>query len=150
HIVEAKTANPGTDRATDTVLALRREVCLGSTSDQCFDELSGDYRTNAAFTADGGDHVYLILTTYSEEDAAPVEITFSAAPNAAPTIDSASVVVAGDELLVDVVGGDADRNASGITVTLHGPAGELVDLDGNGARDAADTRTGSFARSVSG
>ena len=51
HIVEAKTANPGTDRATDTVLALRREVCLGSTSDQCFDELSGDYRTNAAFTA---------------------------------------------------------------------------------------------------
>jgi hypothetical protein len=148
HIVEARTANPGTDRATDTVLALRREDCGGSVSDQCFDELSGDYRTNAAFTADGGDHVYLVLTAYSETAEGPVEIAFSAQPNGPPTITSASVVIADQELLVDVDGGDPDGNGAGVTVTLHGPAGELVDLNGDGIRNDADALTGNFARPV--
>ncbi len=148
HIVEARTANPGTDRETDTVLALRRGVCGGTTSDQCFDELSGDYRTNAAFTANGGDHVFLVLTTYTEADEASVEIDFSAAPNSPPTITSASAVVAGSELLVDVDGGDADGNGAGITLTLHGPAGELVDLNGDGLRDESDSLAGNFARPV--
>jgi hypothetical protein len=150
HVVEARTANPGTDRATDTVLALRRSDCASSTSDQCFDELSGDYRTNAAFTAAGGDHVFLVLTSYSEAAEGPVEIVFSAASNGPPTITSASVVVAGDELLVDVDGGDPDGNGAGVRVTLHGPAGELIDLNGDGTRSDADGLAGNFARPVTG
>ena len=148
HTVEARTAVPGTDRATDTVFSLRRTVCDTPVSDQCFDELSGDFRTNAAFTADGGDRVYLIMSTYSETTEGPVSVDISARPNGPPTITGAAVVVAGDQLLVDVDGGDPDGNATGVSVTLHGPAGELIDLDGDRLRDQADTLTGIFATPV--
>lgn len=150
HAVVANTGVVGTDRSVDTVLALRTGVCAGSVSAQCWDDYAQDRRARADFLANGGDHVYLVLTTYTPEDEGPVTISFTSRPNAPPTLDDASTVLAGSQLLVDVTGGDPDANGWGVLVRLHGPAGELVDLDGNGMRTSDDVLRAPFARSVSG
>lgn len=150
HAIVATTGVVGTDRSLDTVLALRRTVCAGPVSDACFDDYVQDRRARADFLASGGDHVFLIMTAYASADEGPVTLAITSRPNTPPTIDSASALLAGSELLVDVSGGDADGNGWGVLVRLHGPAGELIDLNGDGLRSAADVLQVAFARSVSG
>ncbi len=150
HAIVANTGVVGTDRSLDTVLALRRGVCAGTVSDACWDDYAQDRRARADFLANGGDHVFLILTSYTTDDEGPVTLALTSRPNAPPTIESASALLAGDELLVDVRGGDADGNGWGVVLRFHGPAGELVDLDGDGMRTASDAVRAPFARSVSG
>lgn len=150
HAVIANTGVLGTDRSVDTVLALRRSACAGPVSDACWDDYVQDRRARADFLAEGGDHVYLILTAYSPDDEGPVTLSLTSRANAAPTIDAASALLAGSDLLIDVTGGDPDGNGYGITVRLHGPAGELIDVDGDGMRTSNDVLEAAFARSVSG
>jgi hypothetical protein len=150
HAIIANTGVPGTDRAVDTVISLRRTACAGATSDLCWDDYLQDRRARADFLAMGGDHVFVIVSAYTSSSSGPYSIAFTASPNAPPTIDTATALLAGDQLLVDVSGGDADGNAWGVDVRFHGPAGELIDIDGDGMRDASDFLDGPFARSVSG
>lgn len=150
HAIVANTGVIGTDRTVDSVLGLRRSVCAGPVSDACWDDYAQDRRARGDFLAEGGDHVFVILTAYSPADEAPVTVSFTSRPNAPPTITMASALLAGDELLIDVSGGDPDGNGYGVTVRLHGPAGELIDVDGDGMRTSNDVLEGPFARSVSG
>jgi hypothetical protein len=148
HAIVATTEIPGTDRSIDTLIGIRTASCFGSASDQCFDDVGQDTRARADFLANGGDHVFVILTTYSHGQENPVAIDFTSKPNAEPSLASASALIVGEELLVDVAGGDPDGNGWGVIVRFHGPAGELIDLDGNGIRNAADRLSGPFSRSV--
>ena len=150
HAVVANTGVAGTDRTVDTVIALRRTACAGATSDQCWDDNLQDRRARADFLANGGDHVFVIVTAYAATSSGPYTVALSARPNSPPTIESASALLAGSDLLIDVNGGDADGNAWGVEVRLHGPAGELIDLDGDGMRTSSDELHAAFARSVSG
>ena len=149
HAISASTAVIGTDRGLDTVLALRRGICGGTTS-ECFDDFLQDNRARADFIAQGGDHLYLIVTAYSPAQEGPVTVAITASTNSPPTIDTANALLAGNELLIDVSGGDVDGNAWGVQVELHGPAGEIIDLDGHGVRDYNDVFAQPFARSVAG
>lgn len=149
HAISASTAVIGTDRGLDTVLALRRGICGGQES-ECFDDYLQDNRARADFIAQGGDHLFLIMTAFSPAQEGPVTLAITARTNAPPTIDTANALLAGDELLIDVSGGDVDGNGWGVQVELHGPAGELIDLDGHGVRDFNDVLNQPFARSVAG
>jgi len=150
HAIIANTGVTGTDRTLDTVLALRTGTCGGTTSTQCFDDYQQDRRARADFLANGGDHVFIIMTAYKPMLAGPTTIAFTSHANRPPTIDTANVLLAGNELLVDVSGGDADGNGFGVVVRLHGPAGELIDIDGDGLRTSSDQLRGAFSRSVAG
>ncbi len=150
HAVTVNTGVLGTDRSVDTVLAVRYGGCNGAYSDDCWDENGQDSRARADFLAQGGDHVFVILTAYYDASEGPVTLSFLARPSGPPTITDAHALLAGNDLLVDVTGGDPDGDAWGIVARLHGPAGELIDLDGDGERTSDDYLRGPFARSVRG
>lgn len=150
HSVTINTGVLGTDRAVDTVLAVRYTSCNGAYSDACWDENGQDSRARADFLAQGGDHVFVILTTYYASAEGPVTVSFSARPSSPPTISEVHALLAGTDLLLDVTGGDPDGDAWGVVARLHGPAGELIDLDGDGERTTDDSLSGAFARSVHG
>lgn len=159
--VMVSTVNPGTDGNFDTVIAVRGSRCWPtSTTDpplHCYDDETGtrDFRSRGSFVAEGGERIYLIVTGYgamsggrADEGLAQLDIT--ASPVTAPTIDEASVLVTPSAVRVDVRGGDAGRDATGVHLTFHGTAGELLDVNGDGALDEGDAATGSFDRPVLG
>lgn len=150
HAVTVNTGVLGTDRSVDTVLAVRYTSCNGAISDDCWDENGQDSRARADFLAEGGDHVFVVLTAYYATRQGPVTVSFTARPSSPPTISEVHALLAGNELLLDVTGGDPDGDAWGVVARLHGPAGELIDLDGDGQRTASDSLRGPFARSVHG
>jgi hypothetical protein len=159
--ITVSTVNPGTDGNYDTVIAVRGPQCWPRSVSEpplrCYDDETGtrDFRSRGAFVAEGGERVFLIVTGYgamsggrSDEGLAQLDIT--AGPVTAPTIDEASVLVTPSSIRVDVRGGDAGRDAVGVRVSFHGPAGEPIDRNGDGAFDARDEASGAFDRPVLG
>jgi hypothetical protein len=156
--IEVSTVNTGTDVNFDTVIAVRRS-CLPRTVDElaesCFDDGVREGRSRGSFIAEGGEVLYLFVTGYgtmymdrADEGLAQLDITASALTP--PTLDSARVLVTGDSVRIDVVGGDEGRDATGVYLTFHGPAGDLLDLNADGVFDDADVLTGNFDRPVLG
>ncbi len=156
--IEVSTVNAGTDVNFDTVIAVRRS-CLPRSVDEraesCFDDGVREGRSRGSFLAEGGETLYLFVTGYgtmymgrADEGLAQLEITASALTP--PTLESASVLVTGDMVRVEVEGGDEGRDATGVYLTFHGPAGDLLDLDADGAFDDDDVLTGDFDRPVLG
>jgi hypothetical protein len=156
HAVEISTVNVGTDRMFDTVLAVRRGQCdavLEGTTQGCYDDVGTDRRSTGTLLAEGGEILYVIVTGYDSEgtvDRGPVQVDFTARLNRQPTIESASVLVTPDGVRVEVRAGDEDADAAGVRVTFHGPALELLDVDGDGIADEYDVLTGTFDQSVAG
>jgi hypothetical protein len=160
HAVEVSTINPGTDQNFDTVIAMRRScqpTSISEPPDACFDDDSGtrEFRSRGSFLADGGETVFLFVTGYgtgaggrTDEGLAQLDITAEAITP--PTITEASILITPDVIRLDVVGGDAGRDASGVWVTFHGPAGELLDIDANGVFDDGDVLRGPLDRPVVG
>ena len=157
HTVSVSSVNVGTDTLFDTVLLMRRGTCDATPEDgaeACFDDDLPERRASGSLRAQGGETVYAIITGYegveTHVDRGPVQLDIVARPNAAPTIEGAAVLVTDGAVVVDVTGGDADADVASVQITFHGPAGELVDLDGDGERTAADVLSGGFDRPVSG
>lgn len=151
------TANVGTDRSFDTVLAIRRGACedTGAITEQfCFDDEGTDRRASGQIEAMGGETLYIVATGYFDSerttDRGPMTIQIKARPNAPPTITDASVLVTSDAVRVQVAGGDMDGDGAGVRVTFHGPAGELVDIDRDGLLDEYDALSQPFDRPVTG
>lgn len=160
HAIEVTTINPGTDQNFDTAIAMRR-VCQPSSvleaPEVCFDDDSEtrEFRSRGSFLAEGGETVFLFVTGYggmaggrADEGLAQLDITAEAITP--PTITEASILITPDAVRVDVVGGDVGRDASGVWVTFHGPAGELLDIDASGTLDGGDVLTGPLDRPVVG
>lgn len=156
--IDVSTVNTGTDVNFDTVIAVRRS-CLPRSVDEraesCFDDGVREGRSRGSFIAEGGEVLYLFVTGYgtmymdrADEGLAQLDITASALTP--PTLTRASVLVTGDVVRVEVDGGDEGRDATGVYVTFHGPAGDLLDLNADGAFDAGDVLTGDFDRPVLG
>ena len=156
--IEVSTVNTGTDVNFDTVIAVRRS-CLPRTVDElaesCFDDGVREGRSRGSFIAEGGELLYFFVTGFgtmymdrADEGLAQLDITASALTP--PTLSSASVLVTGDSVRVEVMGGDEGRDATGVYVTFHGPAGDLLDLNADGVFDGADVLTGDFDRPVLG
>lgn len=159
--IELSTANAGTDGNFDTLVAVRGDRCMPERTDEdplyCFDDETGtrEFRGHGSFVAEGGERVYIVVTGWGgmyqgRADEGLVQLDIDAQPVTPPTIDEASALVTPDSIRIDVRGGDAGRDASGVVLTFHGPAGELVDVNGDGLFDAGDVVTGDFDRPVVG
>lgn len=159
--IDISTANPGTDRNFDTVVAVRR-TCLprsvGEAADACFDDEVGrtrETRARGTILAQGGETLYLFVTGYgtmymdlADEGLAQLDIT--ARPVTPPTIEESTVLITDSAVRIEARGGDEGRDATGVWVTFHGPAGELLDRNADGRFDDGDALTGNFDRPVLG
>jgi hypothetical protein len=135
----------GTAMETDTVLSVRTRACdepdVQSFPPRCFDDFMGDLRAKGAIPIDGGETIFIIVTTYTLEDAGPIQLDITTTPNVAPTLDEAFVRLVGDDVLeVEVTGGDEDGNADGVWVSILDTTRGLVDLDGDGVASQSDVR----------
>lgn len=132
--VRISTANMGTNMRFNTVVQIRRE-CRAVPTElfTCFDDVSGtDPRTEAGFTAMGGDTVFIYVTGYSEPEAVSmqvdegaVEVTIEAGPNTAPTLAAARYLEAGGDVVLSASGTDAESNVAGLSVFFYNDAGRI-------------------------
>ncbi|MGE0784253.1 MAG: hypothetical protein AB7S26_01095 [Sandaracinaceae bacterium] len=99
-----------------------------------------EWRSNGQLVANGGDTVYFFVTGYSEVpdmgmmlvDRGTVKIDITARLNSPPTLDSASVILAGNDVRVEASGNDPNANARGAVLRFYTAAGELIDIYGDG------------------
>lgn len=153
HAVEISTANVGTDRTFDTVMAVRRYGCDDLYAQRCFDDRDTERRARGTVLAEGGETLWVIVTGYPNADyvdRGPLQIDVTARVERRPTIESASVLVTPGGVRATLTGGDPDADGAGTYLTFHGPAGELLDLDGDGDTDTDDYLWRDFDRSVAG
>ncbi len=133
---------PGTSTETDTVIDVREVACdvpiIRNYPPRCFDDFMGDFRAKGALSAMGGDVVWLVVTTFTAEDAGPIQLDITATENTAPTLDEAFVRLVGESIEVEVTGGDVDGNADGVWVSLLDSTRGLVDVDDDDVADQAD------------
>jgi hypothetical protein len=147
--IELDSAIEGTDPRFNTVLQVRREcesVPTQTFPPTCFDDQYDDvaadepeFRGRGAITANGGEVLYLVVTGYSEPpadqetvDRGPIAVDITFRENAAPTLTSGYVRLAGDDVLIRARGGDADGDAVGVAMNFRGPDGALLDIYGDG------------------
>lgn len=149
----------------DTVLQVRREcgTIPGYFPFTCFDNTSTDYRTNATFTATGGETLFLVVTGYYadpattgrddslvDEGMATLRVTTTADPEG-PSLASAQILgVGGDEgdTYIQAVGTDGDGDVVGIAMELFASAGQQFDIDGDGDGDSDDVIAYAFDPAV--
>lgn len=132
--VRVSTANMGTNTNFNTIVQIRRECRTVPTEIfTCFDNVSGtDPRTEAGFTAMGGDTVFIYVTGYSEPEAVsmqvdegPVRVTIESGANTAPTLTTARYRISGLDAIVEGSGMDAEGNVAGLSVFLYNAAGRI-------------------------
>lgn len=156
HAVTVSTDNTGTDRTFDTALLVRRETCREQpvlARERCFDDQGGELRARGTIFAQGGETVFVIVTSYPLEGAVaggPVRVEIIARVNHPPAIEAASVLLTPAGVRVEVRANDEDRDGWGVLVTFHGPAREVLDTDGDGDADFYDGLLGPLDRSVTG
>jgi len=132
--VRVSTANMGTNTNFNTIVQIRRdcrEIPTGIFT--CFDNVSGtDPRTEAGFTAMGGDTVFIYVTGYSEPEAVsgqvdegPVRVTIEAGPNTAPTLTTARYRISGMDAIIEGTGTDAESNVAGLSVFVYNAMGRI-------------------------
>ncbi len=133
---------PGTSTETDTVIDVRNVACdepvIRNYPPRCFDDFMGDFRAKGAFPANGGDTLWLVVTTYTADDAGPIQLDITATRNAPPTLEEAFVRLVGDSIEVDVTGGDEDGNADGVWVSVLDATRGLVDVNDDDVADQTD------------
>ncbi|WP_236516050.1 hypothetical protein [Sandaracinus amylolyticus] len=134
----------GTSDTFNTVLQVRRtceDVPQGIFPPTCFDDVDAvEFRSRGAFTATGGEVLYIVVTGYSSPpaeqgtvDRGVVRLDITARPDTAPTLTSGFVRLANQDVLVGAVGEDAEADAVGVAMNFLGPTGELLDIYGDGA-----------------
>jgi len=152
--VELNTLLPGTSMETDTLLSIRTEACEvpepGYYPALCFDDFEGDLRSRGTLALDGGDTIWIVVSTYSADDAGPIQLDITATANAAPVIEEAFVTLVGDAIEVEVRGSDEDGNATGVWVSLLDDTRGLVDIDDDGLSSLNDAAIALFDTPVTG
>lgn len=164
--IEFTTDNPGTEEGLDTMVEVRTGDCTDAAMSQCFDDIDtagGNYLSEGTVSAMGGSTVYFVLTGFPDAEGmemrglneGAMQITFTAAMNAPPTITGVTAAQAfpamGDPTLtVTVMGGDPDGNGAGAEIELLDAAGAALDLSGDGMVDADDVIAADFDDSVDG
>jgi hypothetical protein len=143
--VELDTVFDGnTDIEFNTVLQVRRTcetVPAGFFPPSCFDDVAqNDFRSRGALMANGGDVLFVIVTGYSAPpatqgtvDRGRVRLDVTVRNNTAPTITDASFLLALNDARIAASGMDADADVRGVALNFYGPAGELLDIYGDGA-----------------
>lgn len=141
--VELDTVFDGdTDIEFNTVLQVRREcerAPAGFFPPTCFDDVAAnDFRSRGAFTATGGEVVYIFVTGYSAPPAAQgtvdrgrVRLDVRVRASSAPTLTSGSLLLALDDVQIQASGTDADADARGVAINFYTAAG-LLDIYGDG------------------
>ncbi|MCC7538581.1 MAG: hypothetical protein IT379_20320 [Deltaproteobacteria bacterium] len=155
--IEFTTSNPGTT-LTDSIVEVRTGAsCDDGAAAECFDDTAmDDFLSTGTVSAMGGDTIYFIVSGFPygmKPDGAvtegTIQITFTAAMNAAPTLTgltAAQTFPAGGDPLVTItmMGGDPDGNAAGAEIELLDAMGAVIDIDGDGVGDENDIITGPF------
>lgn len=132
--VRVSTVNMGTEMRFNTIIQIRRDCSAVPTEPfTCFDNASGtDPRTEAGFSAMGGDTVFIYVTGYSEPEAVSmqvdegrVQVTLEAGANTAPTLATARWRTSGVDAIISGAGTDAEGNVAGLSVFLYNSAGRI-------------------------
>lgn len=142
--IDVDATGPGTPIDFNTVIQVRRDCAVapeGVFPPTCFDDVTTDeIRSRGAFTAMGGETVYLYVTGYSDPpaeqvavDEGPIQIDISMRANNAPTLTAGFMRLAEDDVLVGVTATDDDADLAGIAMNFLGPDGELLDIFGDGS-----------------
>ena len=133
--LEVSTAGEGTDARFDTILAAFEGACRSDLAEArpffTADDHGHDRRARGAFSVRGGSTVTLVVSGFGMgvdgmADRGPVMLDVSAHPAAPPTLESARASVAGDSILVDVVGHDIDLDADRAQLRLLDDASEPI------------------------
>ena len=123
----------GTDVTFDTLLQARSVCNAAPENDRCFDDVGLDLRSEGGVMVDGGDTLFVVVTS-AENDSGAYELLVESTTNAAPTLTAASFVRIGDQSSEIVVGGaDTDANIVGIGFQLLDAGGMPISIAGVGA-----------------
>ena len=153
--VQLDTVFPETDMAFNTVLQVRsacEHVPQGIFPPTCFDDVSQtEFRSKGAFTANGGDVVYVIVTGYSDPpadqgtvDCGNIRLDITVHANSSPTVTSGSLYLALADTLIEAIGNDPEGNAMGVAMNFYDASG-LLDIYGDGqATEDGDVYTVMF------
>ena len=142
--VELDTVFDGdTDADFNTVLQVR-ETCEtvppGVFPPTCFDDASQtEFRTQGAFTATGGDTLYILVTGYSQPpaeqgtvDSGRVRLDITVSASSTPTLTAGTLFLANDDTLISATGTDSGADARGVALNFYGASGQLLDIYGDG------------------
>lgn len=148
----------GTSMDFDTVLEVRSD-CTTAVDAACGDDVSRDeLRSEVMTTAPGGSTRTVIVSGYDADNSGPWSLDIEVIDGLeAPTLTGATALMVATsatayELRLDVMGGDADGDASGAIFELLDGAGAVIGADSDGDTATPDqTEFGYFfADSVEG
>lgn len=139
------TLTEGTDLEFNTLIQVRTscgEIPAGVFPPTCFDDPADppmEYHASGEIAASGGDVLFFYVTGYSRPpaeqgttDSGRVQVDFTVRANAPPTVTSAFMRLADNDVAVGAVGMDPDANVRGIAMNFLGPDGALLDIYGDG------------------
>lgn len=153
--VRFSAVNDGTQIDFNTVIQVRRGDCrmvpAESFPPSCFDNAAAtEVRSAGGVQAMGGDTLYFFITGYSDPpasemtvDEGTIHVEFTVEANTAPTLNSASVILAGTETIVTAEATDAEGPILGYVLAFYTAAGRL-DIFGDGVADDNDVLTLAF------
>ena len=123
----------GTGVSFDTLLQARTVCTTAPARDRCFDNVGTDLRSEGGVMVNGGDTLFVVVTS-ADNDNAPYELLVESTTNAAPTLTSASFARIGDASSEIVVSGaDTNSNIVGIGFQLLDATGTPISIAGSGA-----------------